>query len=238
MNTMRSVRLRRGVRMAALVAAAGAASIAVGMRSALQTVQWNSYDEFPSKLYDEKHRCTWYSAGRFGETVYRINTEIVEPDDDIGGMLTCFPEKVMANALDQRSARALQLARQDADNLVVFDSRFGWPFRCIRAVMAPRTSGSSVTIGSSCVFAAWNSPPSKWYATERQAALPLDVLWAGLAGNTVVYALGGAAIITGARHGARWYAGWKKRRVGLCRRCGYDVSASPERCPECGSVVA
>jgi hypothetical protein len=37
--------------------------------------------------------------------------------------------------------------------------------------------------------------------------------------------------------GPRWLRRLARRRKGLCLRCGYDVRASTEKCPECGTPV-
>lgn len=43
------------------------------------------------------------------------------------------------------------------------------------------------------------------------------------------------AMLPGIRIG-RWLR--RRPRAGLCARCGYDLRATPDRCPECGSVTS
>jgi hypothetical protein len=64
--------------------------------------------------------------------------------------------------------------------------------------------------------------------------------WTGRAPYWAIVLLSGAAAAPWLRTAGRRLIDLRRRRRagrGLCGRCGYDVRASPERCPECGEAV-
>lgn len=92
-------------------------------------------------------------------------------------------------------------------------------------------------------------PPKGWKAGHN--VLALLPAWHGANLWTPTSIMPGARLL--AFHGSKaslpmwlaffpalyWIIAWRiKRRpgVGRCKQCGYDLRATPERCPECGAI--
>jgi uncharacterized membrane protein YciS (DUF1049 family) len=77
-------------------------------------------------------------------------------------------------------------------------------------------------------------------------AIPLLCIWIALPwlGNehdtmrAVLFSVGAIGTLIWFPFLARSRRRYERERQGLCRRCGYDIRASAERCPECGEEIA
>ena len=97
----------------------------------------------------------------------------------------------------------------------------GWRLQLFRG---PYSSGGSIAPGG---LWSWHSGPmsaSSGYFTLDVRLWPIIVVTAILPGVRIALAV----------------LAWRRRRrqqEGLCPTCGYDVRATPERCPECGAEL-
>ena len=75
----------------------------------------------------------------------------------------------------------------------------------------------------------------QFFGAPTPRVLPLRPVWPGFIVNTLAYATVWLVLlmIPGAIRGRR------RTRKGLCRHCGYDLSATPSTnpCPECGRIA-
>lgn len=100
-------------------------------------------------------------------------------------------------------------------------SGFGWPLIWLSA-----SSAKSMLDGR-----VYRADPATATAFGRQFILPTRIGWPSLAANTAIL---GAPVFL-ALCVSPLVASWRRRRRGLCPRCGYAlVGLAANRCPECG----
>jgi hypothetical protein len=74
----------------------------------------------------------------------------------------------------------------------------------------------------------YNGEPSYLWAIRSDFNVPY---W-------VVAVLAGVFPLLSIKVAIRWLRSRRHARAGCCRNCGYDLRATPDRCPECGTVPA
>ena len=83
-------------------------------------------------------------------------------------------------------------------------------------------------------------PPSSviaWIDSRTgEPASPQPVVKYIVVCTAAIFVLGLPLIFASARFGA-WLKSRRRIEAGHCPKCGYDLRATPDRCPECGTVV-
>lgn len=76
---------------------------------------------------------------------------------------------------------------------------------------------------------------------RRHVEIPLRPIWPGLLGNTLLYAVPAALVLSalrlvvlGIRHALRSARARRRARRGRCIACGYELGQGVTICPECG----
>jgi hypothetical protein len=129
-----------------------------------------------------------------------------------------------------------------------------WAWQSTRTAVGAATCRGKLDLFRDRRSSADRFPPPRWHITGSPLGRHAPSLLPGFAHfrhvsdwqilNGVQVPLWALTIVVGLLPAGTLRATWRRRRearrsqAGLCPACGYDLRATPERCPECGTIAA
>src|SRR5690348_14835950 len=102
--------------------------------------------------------------------------------------------------------------------------------RLVAIARSFREIRSAITVAGIALIFTFVGLKLHWYGTDWGLTTILVVI--GIAALAVLLLVFRAEF----RKALPSYRSYRRRRNGLCTSCGYDLRATPERCPECGMI--